>query len=405
MSAAERLRVESRYALNLARAVLLSLLMLFVTYFTMGIYNVRWSRELFRLDEASISRLAAIGAFLLANTLFFLTLFTNRTDRYRKVFFILVAITFPIGFITNLFELRGHLMAATFENFIHGEVPFCHIVIPQTLIPLLLKRTIVFPGSLTASADFPYSIGFMIVLWVAVSVGLGRGWCSWTCFYGGWEDGFSRLLRKPVIGKIPSKLRYVPYAVLAAVVLTSLAFVVPAYCLWLCPFKSTSEFIQVLSPVNIIQTVLFILLFAALVIVFPILTRKRTQCSYFCPFGAMQSVVDKINVFDVRVNTAECSMCRKCIRDCPMSSITEESLLKGRTGNACVKCGKCIDLCPRKAVSFHIKGTRVGGITGTIARISFLFLAYIIIASMGGGMISSGVYRLLLLATTGNILH
>jgi ferredoxin-type protein NapH len=405
MSSTTELGIKPSTGLNLARAVLLSLLMLFVTYFTMGIYGIQWSRALFRMDEASIRALSMLAAYALANTLFFLTIFMSRTDRYRAVFFLLVAISFPIGFTTGLFELRGHFMTATFENIIQGKVPFCHIVIPQTLIPLLLKQIVVFPGTLISSASFQYSIGFMIMLWIAASIGIGRGFCSWTCFYGGWEDGFSRLLKKPVIKNISPTLRFVPYAMLATVALSSLVFVVPSYCLYLCPFKSVSEFIQVLSPVNIIQTVLFILLFLALVIVFPLLTRKRTQCSYFCPFGAMQSLVDKVNVFDLRINTAECSMCKKCIRECPMSSITDESLLKGKVGNTCVKCGKCVDLCPKKAISYHIKGTRIGGTTGTISRIAFLILSYIIIASMGGVMIATGLYRVLLLATTGSILQ
>ena len=389
-------------ALRLTRVLLVSLAMLFVTWFTVGVFNVRWSTDLFRFDDASIMQLSAIAAYLLANTLFILTMATNGTDRYRAVFFILVAVTFPIGFIADLFEMRGHLMTATFEDMITGQVPFCHIVIPQTIIPLLLKRTVVFPGTLMGSA---HSIGSMIVLWIAVSVGIGRGWCSWTCFYGGWEDGFSRLAKRPRIRHVPSVLRYAPYAVLAAVVLSSLVYVVPTYCMWLCPFKSVSEFVQVLSPVNIIQTVLFIALFATLVVVFPFLTKKRTQCSYFCPFGAMQGFVDKINVFDVRVDSARCTSCKKCISNCPTSSITEASLSRGRTESTCVKCGKCMDLCPRKAISFHIKGTHVGGASGTVARTSFLFLSYVIIASMGGGMVASGVYRTLLLVTTGSILR
>ena len=36
------------------------------------------------------------------------------------MFFILVAVTFPIGFIADLFKMRGHLMTATFEDMIYA---------------------------------------------------------------------------------------------------------------------------------------------------------------------------------------------------------------------------------------------------------------------------------------------
>jgi ferredoxin-type protein NapH len=43
--------------------------------------------------------------------------------------------------------------------------------------------------------------------------------------------------------------------------------------------------------VGLIQNGIFVVLFAALVVVLPLLTKKRTQCSFFCPFGAFQSIL------------------------------------------------------------------------------------------------------------------
>jgi ferredoxin-type protein NapH len=381
---------------------IMSLVMLFLTYFTIGVFGVKFGSGLFAMDNKSISDISKLFAYVFANSMFILTMFTGRIDRFRSIFFILIALTFPIGFIPEIYELRGHLMVATFENFIKGEVPYCHIVIPQTLLPIIFNQTINFPGSLMSGN---HTMAAMIVLWFAATVGTGRGWCSWICFFGGWEDFFSRLRKKPVIKNISNKYQYVPYAILTAVVLLSLAFTVPAYCLWLCPFKSVSEFIQVLSPVNVIQTVLFVLLFIALVVVLPILSKKRTQCAYFCPFGAMQGLFDKLNVFDVRIDVKKCVRCKKCMNECPVNSITEASIENGKTGNHCVKCGKCIDLCPKKAVSYHVKGTGIGGISGTVARTSFLFLCYMIIATMGSSFLANALYRILLLITTGSMIN
>lgn len=396
--------VDRKSVINLAITLLLFAMMLFLTFFSMGMYKVR-SFSLSALDRQTITNISVVTAWIFANGLFLLTLLTGKTDRIRAIFFISIAVMFPLTFITEIYELRGHFMIATFENMIRGEVPFCHIVIPQTIVPMVVNKTINFPGTLVSSPGVHHTVAGMLVIWLAASVGTGRGWCGWICFFGGWEDGFSRILKRPVIRKISPVLRFVPYAVLASVVLVSFTFAVPAYCWWLCPFKSVSEFAKVLSPVNIIQTVLFALLFLTLVVVLPLLTKKRAQCGYFCPFGVMQGLIDKANVFDVRTDTEKCVNCKKCISECPMNSINELSLANGKTGTTCVKCGKCIDICPQNAVSYHIKGTTVGGVPGTVARTSFLFLVYVILSTMGGGFISGGLYRILLWFTTGSMLN
>ena len=58
---------------------------------------------------------------------------------------------------------------------------------------------------------------------VGASLAVGRGWCSWGCFYGGWDELFSRLRKKPLIKhrQIDSRWRYLPFAVLLAIVLLS----------------------------------------------------------------------------------------------------------------------------------------------------------------------------------------
>ena len=227
-----------------------------------------------------------------------------------------------------------------------------------------------FPGTLIGSA---HSIGSMIVLWIAVSVGIGRGWCSWTCFYGGWEDGFSRLAKRPRIRHIPSVLRYAPYAVLAAMVSATSCSIMPTSCMWLCPFKSVSEFVQVLSPVNIIQTVLFIALFATLVVVFPFLTKKRTQCSYFCPFGAMQGFVDKIECVRRARGLGALHVVQKMHFKLSNELDHGSFTLPRKDGEHVREMREVHGPVPSKGHQLPHRRQTVGGASGTVARTSFLF--------------------------------
>ena len=345
------------------------------------------------------SRLAAlILTYLFFNTFFFLMLHKGRTDRYRAVLFVTYSVAFVIAFVSHLVEARGS-MALTEANMIEGETPFCHVVIPMTLIPAALTKTIIFPGSITGTHA---SIAGMFVLWIGASLALGRGFCGWACFFGGLEDGFSRLLKKPLIKGIRPCWSYLPYAVLLAVVLIAAISLSPTYCMWLCPFKTVTEYVQVTSVKIAIQTAIFLSLFLGLVIVLPILTRRRTQCSFLCPFGAFQSFTNKVNAFDIRIDPDRCVKCGLCTKSCPTFSIDEASIKKGTTRLSCMKCGKCVDTCPKGAIAYHVKGTQLS--RGILPRMLFLYPAFLFMSIMAGRQIQDAIVRIIKLVTTGSMI-
>lgn len=353
------------------------------------------------LGEDPRELIALLITYVFVNTIFILMVHTGKIDKYRSILFITYAVCFVLWFIPNLIEARGS-MNYTSEDIIQGKIPFCHMVTPMILIPAVLKRMIIFPGSLMEGFA---SIGGMLIIWLGASLALGRGFCSWGCFYGGLEDGFSRLKKKPVLKKINPKWRYLPYAVLLGVVLTSMATLSPTYCVWLCPFKAVTEFEKVTSVLVLIQTIIFASLFVGLVIVLPLLTKKRTQCSFLCPMGAFQSFTNKIDPFEIRIDREKCSNCKVCINVCPTFSMDEASLAEGKANLSCTKCGKCIDRCPKKAISLGVKGTSPKCGTSGGVRLIFLYPAYMFLVTFGGGMIQDAVNRVLLLLSTGKFIQ
>jgi ferredoxin-type protein NapH len=333
--------------------------------------------------------------FLFFNLLFFLMVRTGKTDRFRSILFITLAVVFVFSFISNLIAARGS-MALSQATMIEGGTPFCHLVIPMTIIPAALTKTIIFPGKILGK----YSIAGMFVIWIGVSLALGRGLCSWFCFFGGLEDGFSRILKKPIIKNISKKWTYLPYAVLLGIVLISALTLSPTYCKWLCPFKTVTEYVEITSVQVLIQTIIFVSLFIGLVIVLPILTKRRTQCALFCPLGALQSVTNTTNVFEVRIDQDKCVQCNKCIRACPTFSIDEASLERGRVKASCTKCGKCVDACPQNALFYHVKGTSLSSKLSRY-RLLFLYAAFLVLAIMTGGFMQDAIVKTIKLITTG----
>lgn len=379
-----------RPRLSLVKSILLTLPMLLLSLMLLTQGN---------FPEDPLLLGAMLFTWVLFNTAFFLMLWSGRTDRYRAPLFILIALAMIIFFSTAIGAERGNI-AITEENAINGEIPFCHMVIPMILLPAVTTGTIIFPGSLLTGF---VGIALMVVLWLGASIALGRGFCSWMCFYGGYDDGCSRLLKRPVIRKIDRRWVYFPFAMLIFIVLASALTLSPTYCEWFCPFKTVTEYAAVTNLLTLIQTILFVALFVGLVIVLPILSRRRVQCGLFCPMGAMQSLTNKANIFDVRIHTEKCSGCQKCVTTCPTFSIDENSLQNGHMSITCTKCGKCIDACPKGAINFHIKGTTVGK-RPVLARVLFLYPAFLFMIAFSGGIVTMAIFYLLKLITTGSMI-
>jgi len=347
--------------------------------------------------------LAKALAWLVFNVLFVLMLTTGHTYRYRSALFILIAVALPLDFIPWMIRTYGSMML-TGDIIYSGGASFCPLTMPMIIIPALLKRVVIFPGELLPTgAHGAFSV--MLIIWVAASLAVGRGWCSWGCFYGGWDELFSRLRKKPVIKdkQIDRRWIYLPFAVLLAIALLSAITFTPIYCEWLCPFKIVTEFQAPATTLAIVQIAIFVTLFIGLVIVLPLLTKRRIQCGLFCPFGALQSFFNKINIFEVRIDLDKCSQCKRCIRECPTFSMNESSLESGRPLMTCTKCAQCIDACPEGAISYHIKGTSLKA-SPAVARALFLYPAFLLMVILGLGAVGTGLWGVLKLITTGSML-
>lgn len=276
---------------------------------------------------------------------------------YRRIFQIVFAVLFCIAFIADLYAERGS-MAITEGAMSNGEIPFCHITIPQVLTPFLITRNIIFPARVSGHYA---AIAGMLFLWIITTLIIGRGWCSWVCFYGGWEEGFRQIGKNKKINLLSKnkEIREFQFGFFGFIILLSICEMSAVYCEWFCPFKLVTEFSPINSIPNLIAAVLFIGLFVTLVIILPVLTKRRTQCSALCPFGAFASLTDKVSMFRIKIDETKCSGCLKCAASCPFGAIDIKTIQdkKGRPELTCAKCGECVSLCPSKAISYEFSFT------------------------------------------------
>jgi len=340
-------------------------------------------------DDPSTT-IALVAAFLLVNVLYFMMHYTGRTDTYRAVLFIIFALTLSFTLINNMISMR-HSMSFSNSDILECRIPFCHLVIPMMILPAALTKSIIFPGSIIGGFA---NISSMVVLWFVATLALGRGFCSWGCFYGGWDDGFSRIRKKAVIRRLSDTWKWMPFASLLLVTITAALTLVPTYCDWICPFKAVTEFEKVSSMESVAKALVFVSLFAGLVIVLPVLTKKRTQCSYLCPLGAVNVLSNKINPFVVKVVPDKCSECFKCVDVCPLFAITREGIREGSISMFCSKCGKCVDSCSKGAIGYGIRGVPAGKM-GNFPRNLFLFVSFLFMSVFSSGTIVNTLQTLL----------
>ena len=331
--------------------------------------------------QSYVHTFSAVVALLFFVSMFWMMIYTGRTDRWRAVVFIIGALLFCISFISNLIEARSSMTFSDAEQ-LTCTIPFCHIVTTMVIIPAAIKQTIIFPGSLVEGYA---SISSMLVIVLGFSIVIGRGFCSWGCFYGGWDDGTSRILRRPVIRRVNSAFRWFAFAMLVLMALWSAESLSPKYCEWLCPFKAVTENERIVDGVTLVKNIVFYTLFVVLVVVLPLLTRKRIQCATFCPMGALLSLFNKINVFDVRHRADLCINCGRCDKACPMLAIENHCPTL-----TCSKCGRCVDECPTGALRYHVRGTSPDR-HFTWARTLYIYPAYIFMVTLLGGSFVNGL--------------
>ena len=323
-----------------------------VLFFMMAFLLVGGNRNNAGMMQASLVYLVFM------TVLAYLLFRSGRVHRYRSIFFSVYAIAFVLNFIPILLETRGHI-ALTGRDIANLDTPLCHLTIPMLILPGLVYGVLIFPTKLFANMGF-YP---MLFLWLGATVVLGKGWCSWGCFYGGLDEFFSKLLPKRIVSsrKFNYSLRWFPFALLLVIVVWSFLALDPVYCTWLCPFKTITEFAEVTDLPSYLAMLLFVILFFGLAIVLPILTRKRVQCMSLCPFGAFQSLTGKIAPYRVRIDRSKCVDCGACVAACPTLSLDEESVRKGKTLVTCTLCGECLAACPKGAIDYAFGWSRACG--------------------------------------------
>jgi len=200
-----------------------------------------------------------------------------------------------------------------------------------------------------------------IIFWVLVFISallLGRAFCGWFCWFGGYLE----LIEWGILDKWKIKIprRILLYLGVLAFVSLALKVYSSLLVIWIekgFPDAFTFRLADV-EPWGGQQTGISILLTAILygpVLLF--VFGRKAWCRYLCPIGALLKVFSSVKIGGVRLLNNACIACGKCNRACDMQvDVMGDLNTHGEVfSSACIVCLKCTDACPTDAIAHSMR--------------------------------------------------
>lgn len=224
-----------------------------------------------------------------------------------------------------------------------------------------------------------YSV-WMLLATVPATVLVGRFFCGFFCSFGAVQDLLwlgSHRLRALFPGKRNLKkadriFRFAKYAVLFYFIIFVWSGVtaVKTAGLW----QVFGQYVSFghwpgLKPLLSVGGVLLLLIFIGSLFV------QRFFCRYFCPMGAIYSLISQTSFLKIDKPREECGKCHLCTSKCTMGmDLTKKDRI---AGGECISCQKCVSWCPKGNAHFRSRyGVLIGvGVTCATIMVSQLLIA------------------------------
>ena len=224
-----------------------------------------------------------------------------------------------------------------------------------------------------------YSV-WMLVATVPATVLVGRFFCGFFCSFGAVQDLLwfgSHRLRALFPGKRNLKkadriFRFAKYAVFFYFIIFIWSGVTAVKTAG--PWQVFGQYVSFghwpgLKLLLSVGGVLLLLIFIGSLFV------QRFFCRYFCPMGAIYSLISQASFLKIDKPRDGCGKCHLCTSKCPMGmDLTKKDRI---AGGECISCQKCVSWCPKGNARFRSRyGVLIGvGVTCITIMVSQLFIA------------------------------
>jgi ferredoxin-type protein NapH len=198
---------------------------------------------------------------------------------------------------------------------------------------------------------------YVIGLLGAVGSIVGRMPCGWLCPFGLVQELLHKVPSPKL--KLPRFLSSFRYFFLAVFVVALPLLVVDQFgygqtwfCKWICPAGTLEAGIPLVALNSGLRALVGFMYYwkVALLVLFVgwMVVSARPFCRAVCPLGAFLGLFNKGSLFRMAVDDEKCTLCDKCLRDCPV----EIRIYESANSPDCVRCLKCLDSCKFGAISY-----------------------------------------------------
>jgi Pyruvate/2-oxoacid:ferredoxin oxidoreductase delta subunit len=261
---------------------------------------------------------------------------------------ILIKFCLWFAFLITLFILfRGRKISSTFrKTALFISVLIFGVIMGSDPSPMgTVKDAIHLYGS--ARAIFPprmiaLSVFLLIVFFANKYI------CAWGCQVGVLQDLIFRLnqtvKRKTILGK-QVKVSFVISNSIRLIFLGVFTFVT---------FVWGADIIEPFDPFKIYKPAylgLVGVLFVGILMIMSLFI-YRPWCHFFCPFGLVGWLVEKVSRIRISVDYETCIGCKKCATACPTTVMGAILIQDKITIPDCFACYVCREVCPTESISF-----------------------------------------------------
>jgi NAD-dependent dihydropyrimidine dehydrogenase PreA subunit len=189
-----------------------------------------------------------------------------------------------------------------------------------------------------------------LLAFMLMSVIGNKVFCGWACQFGTLQD---------LVWHSPLRKWKPPFALSNAVRLVF--FLAMAGAAVSVPL----DILEPIDPFRVFRLAAPLAVGTAGVLLLVGLSVYRPWCNFFCPFGLVSWLGERVSLARVRVNHSACINCRACERACPTHSMAQ--LRAGRRfAQDCFACGACLPTCPVKALRWGISAPVDEPAAGTV---------------------------------------
>lgn len=209
------------------------------------------------------------------------------------------------------------------------------------------------PALIVAGPVFRGTGFFMPILFCITLLLVGPAWCSHLCYVGAWDDGLSRLGKRPAPNATLRRLSFwgrgatLVLAVGAAFTLRSLGVPGMTAILLAAGFGLVGVGVMVFVSRRMGMV---------------------THCTALCPMGLVANFFGKMSPWRIRVG-ADCNKCGACFTRCRFNALDEVRVELGSPAVSCTLCGDCLSACAHNQIKY-----RFPGLSPDVARQVFVVL-------------------------------